>query len=113
MPRLIRWMIQQVNLLSTLWKRIDLNLVISPQQKEERRLPSPPPISSSIAVCKVLLLGTRATFTYKWSAGWHAISHRALHEIIPWTYWSSSQRQGSAGEVQTAEPARRGRHAEL
>jgi hypothetical protein len=111
MPHVISRMIQQVDSLSTQGKRIYLVPVIYLQHKEERRLPTPPPISSGIAVCKRLLLGTRAALTYKWFAGWHAISLRPMHEITPRIYWISSPRQGSAGEVQTAESARRGWHA--
>jgi hypothetical protein len=102
---------QQLDPLSTLRNRIDLDPVVQPQQKEEPRFPTPSPTSSGIGVCKGLLLGTRATLTYKWFARRHAKKLRSLHAITPWTWRSSRLRQGSASEAQTAEPARRGRHA--
>jgi hypothetical protein len=111
MSHRLRWMRQQLDPLSTLRNRIDLDPVGYPQQKEELRFLTPSPISSGIGVCKGLLLGTRATLTYKWSARWHAKKLRSLHAITPWTWCGSRSRQGSASEALTAEPARRGRHA--
>src|SRR4051812_22252702 len=95
----IRWMRQQIDSLSTRRNRIDLDPVVHPHQKEELRFPTPPPTSSGIGVCKGLLLGTRATLTYKWSARWHAKKLRSLHAITPWTWLSSRPRQGSASEA--------------